>query len=978
MEYSNDIWESLIKLNDINSDLIMICDVRDIDNFKIIYVNKKMAESFNTEKDSLIGKNFWNIIPEFVAQVRKEQALKVMQSKKSLMFEDERFGRYFSNLYVPIFNENHEVVFGATITKEITEQKVTEKKYENLVDNINEGIFVISKTGKFTYVNKIMEKRSGITKDEFYKTNFFDIVLPEYKEKIIKQFTNLIRGKKVKQIEAVYLNRTGKLIHIEINANPVYENDKIVSIQGITRDITDLKIEEQKFKKSRQDYQDIFNRSIDGMLVADSNGIILDINSAAVKIFGYSRKEDLIGTEGIALYARPSQREEVFRILNEKGYITDYPVHFKRKDGKEIIVSCSEKIINNKKGEMEKVFSSFRDITEIEENRKKLNESEERWRSLVENIPKENRISIIDMDYTILYINRVQLGRNKHDVIGRNALEFSAPESRLETKKVLDNVFSSGKPARYESKSITPAGNTLVYEITAAPIKEKDSVTAVILMANDVTPLRKAESERKKLDERYRLLLENSGCPITYINLNGKIVLINEVGAKNLNGKPDDFIGESIYKLMPDYLEEEQKKRTNKILETGHGIIREDVIKLRSGNKWFLSYQQPVKEDNKIVGIQIFSIDITEQKNIENQIIETKNYLNNVIGNTKEIIFTINKDRRITLWNQSAEYVSGITYRHMKKKRFSEINFIENHKDVTNFIEDIFSKKTRKLEQLIIKDSDGSTNILKPSVSTIVDKDGDISDIIFICDDITDELGSHKQTVPGSSYIIDAVDTTDLRRLLTSFVNKRKNALFITREPVEIKSKYLKSNYMHIQIFSSLKHMIYPNVKNLDDLKNSIIDFIKNNKNPAIFIDRIDYLLFTYGFKELYLVLCEINDIIRKHKALFFIRLNRNLLSEKEYLMIMEEYPTFPSIHLDTIYLDGYLFELLEFVNKENESNRTVNQTKILKQFAITKITAQKRISRLLDMDLLLSKSMGRSKQLCITRKGKILVEGKN
>ena len=41
--------------------------------------------------------------------------------------------------------------------------------------------------------------------------------------------------------------------------------------------------------------------------------------------------------------------------------------------------------------------------------------------------------------------------------------------------------------------------------------------------------------------------------------------------------------------------------------------------------------------------------------------------------------------------------------RQIKKKRFSEINFIENHKDVTNFIENIFSKKTRKLEKQGIK-----------------------------------------------------------------------------------------------------------------------------------------------------------------------------------------------------------------------------------------------------------------------------------
>ena len=56
-------------------------------------------------------------------------------------------------------------------------------------------------------------------------------------------------------------------------------------------------------------------------------------------------------------------------------------------------------------------------------------------------------------------------------------------------------------------------------------------------------------SKRKNIDERYRLLFENSECPITYLDLSGKILLINDYGAHNLNSFKERLIGKSIYNL---------------------------------------------------------------------------------------------------------------------------------------------------------------------------------------------------------------------------------------------------------------------------------------------------------------------------------------------------------------------------------------------------------------------------------------------
>jgi len=84
---------------------------------------------------------------------------------------------------------------------------------------------------------------------------------------------------------------------------------------------------------------------------------------------------------------------------------------------------------------------------------------------------------------------------------------------------------------------------------------------------------------------------------------------------------------------------------------------------------------------------------------------------------------------------------------------------------------------------------------------------------------------------------------------------------------------------------------------------------------------------------------------------------------------------TYPSQYLDEVYLDATLFEILSYVHAENGWNKIVNQNKIVRKFNISKLTAQKRISALLDENLLISKSKGRSKHLFITKKGTELIE---
>jgi PAS domain S-box-containing protein len=116
-----------------------------------------------------------------------------------------------------------------------------------------------------------------------------------------------------------------------------------------------------------------------------------------------------------------------------------------------------------------------------------------------------------DADLRLRYINRIQPGLRREEVIGAYLYDFMPPEHREIARRHIDRALATGESSSFEVVGTGPDGGLSIYETFVAPVAEPDGRRSICLVAVDVTAIRRHERELRDSEERLRLALEASG-----------------------------------------------------------------------------------------------------------------------------------------------------------------------------------------------------------------------------------------------------------------------------------------------------------------------------------------------------------------------------------------------------------------------------------------------------------------------------------
>lgn len=258
----------------------------------------------------------------------------------------------------------------------------SEERYRDLFENAPMLIQVLNSDGSLQFVNRAWLSTLGYTAGDLPHLNLFQIIHPDCHEHCSQLFARMMRGEDIPRFEAQLISSRGEKILVEGNTFGIRENGQLISSRTIFHNITERKHAEEALRLSEEKYRRIFENIQDVFYQTDADGMVTEISPSIHRNSGFTR-EDVLGQPAAFFYHNEQDREELVRLLQERGEVIDFEARLRTLDDRTIYTSINSHLIRNKAGEVIGTEGSMRDVTERKRTEEALLQSNELQRVLM-------------------------------------------------------------------------------------------------------------------------------------------------------------------------------------------------------------------------------------------------------------------------------------------------------------------------------------------------------------------------------------------------------------------------------------------------------------------------------------------------------------------------------------------------------------------------------------------------------------------
>jgi PAS domain S-box-containing protein len=449
----------------------------------------------------------WEV--ELMKQLATQVAISIQQSElyKQLQHLNTQLEQRVQQRTVELANVN------ASLRDEISERQRTEialrhtnETLQALVSASPRAIFMLDLEGRVKIWNPAAEQMFGWKEDEVIN-HPSPIPLDEQLEDRTTIQNSVLQGKTYTRLEMSRLKKDGSAIDIIFSAAPLPDSNGEIS--GLVAVIADISEQKRQAEQVRL-LQSVVVNTNDAVIVTEAESIdapgprILYVNEAFTRITGYKPEEVLGKTPRILQGAKTDQAQlqKVRNALSRWESITVEVINY-CKDGSEFWNEFSLVPVANAKGWYTHWIAVQRDTTERKQVEQALRQSEERFRSLIENAL--DIIMILDPDGTIGYVSpsvEKVLGYAVTDLVGENVNAFIHPEDLPIAQSFPQVTLRDRLTNNSQAEILNPIefrhrhqdGSWRILEAISQPFADSAATLRVMVNARDIT-------ERKRLDE---------------------------------------------------------------------------------------------------------------------------------------------------------------------------------------------------------------------------------------------------------------------------------------------------------------------------------------------------------------------------------------------------------------------------------------------------------------------------------------------
>ncbi len=559
--------------------------------------------------------------------------------------EKDFFDQQEINLLIEVSNDISfaiEILNNNIIHKETENKLITsEEKFRMLAENSSDIIWTLDiKTLKFTYRSPSFEKvlgytlddMSDLTFDKYFTPETYKFLINEINESIKQLSEKKIKPDEVKVYEVKEYCKNGTLIDVEIRAKFLFDNNNIpVGIQGVTTDISKRKKAEQQLVDSEKQLSESQKIARLGSYSLNTKTGTWTSSNILDEIFGidinYARNInswiDIIFEEDKQMMSNYIENEVIGK---QNNFNKEYRI--KRINDNEIRwVHGLGELKLDENGNPITMFGTITDITErkkAEEDIRVLNYQ----RKLILDCAGEGIFGLdINGNHTFINPKAAEiLGYKIEELIGKNSHSTwhhsyedgtPIPESKCQIYKTLkDGTTNFGEEFIWRKD-----GTGFYASFTCMPKYEKEKIIGSVVTIMDITERKKAEKELIESKELFKTLTTVTQVGIFQTTPDGTTNYVNPKWTELAGLTLDEAKGNGWLNAV--HPEDREKLQENWLIDNkSKNISIAEYRFLRKDNTivWVLGNAIPYFKDKKLLGYIGAVTDITQQKQIENEI----------------------------------------------------------------------------------------------------------------------------------------------------------------------------------------------------------------------------------------------------------------------------------------------------------------------------------------------------------------------
>jgi PAS domain S-box-containing protein len=436
--------------------------------------------------------------------------------------------------------------------------------------------------------------------------------------------------------------------------------------------------------RDREISQHLYENAAIGIYQTSAIGRYAIANPALAQILGYDSPEDLINSVtdiDRQVFADPFQEREFHRLLEDVGGVKNFEAVLFRKDGKRIWVSIQADVIVDAKGDPNNVVSSYQgfliDITEHKIMEEALKRSQERYKTLVENL--NDAIFTLDSAGLIIYMSPVVerlLGYRPEEVIGECFAEFVHPEDLPGLKDSFCKTMQ-GRLEPYEFR-VRDKCNQYRHVRTSSRIEidEQGRTLGITGILSDITKQKQKDDAKQESESKLAAIIEFLPDATFVIDLQGKVIAWNRAMEEMTGVNKNDMIGEGDHAYAVPFYGERRRQLLDLLDKDDKEIASNYQYVQRKGNTLYAEVFTPALFGGRgahvwATGAPIFDSkgkrlgaiesirDITEAKRAKEELQESKDYLEKIINSIGDPLFVKNRQHQFVLVNNAFCALSG-------------------------------------------------------------------------------------------------------------------------------------------------------------------------------------------------------------------------------------------------------------------------------------------------------------------------------